>query len=484
MKLVFLKIRTISVLFLVGALVAGCSSDLQQTPQTGSQVPSQDGSQGQDDGANQNAPDDRVTEVPSAGTIPSSQFELIFDTTEFTVVEGAGFAQFPITITRSEEHQSDINLFVSGVTAVDNEGLGRRYNDSVISVDEQQTQLQLSIDLGPRPIQTHERSIQVSAIDADGEIFAQVLTLRVTPTSAPDVYLLIGQSNMVGNSEDDARQSGRGGLDEPVERIKQLNVTGNDGDNFPNIASFTNPDSLVDTNNPVTLALDPLHTGLESAGTKTGTRIGLGLSFAKRALADTTAEILLVPAAWSDTGFCSRETNLLPGVGWSATPQTNVAFSGTLLHDRAIARTNLALEQTGGILRGILWHQGEADSNNSEVCASAYAQNLQDMVRSMRSNIEEDARGAVARGPDADIPFIVGTMSMGDGQLPFSPTKLLVDAAHRTVGEQINHANHVNSDDLIPRVYPCGVGSCIHFGSEALREMGVRYYEALISTLP
>ena len=421
--------------------------------------------------------------MPDAGNIPSNQFEFSFDTTEFAVVEGAGVVQFPLTITRTAGHQNDINLFVSGVTAIDDELLGRQFSDSVISVNETQTQLQFSVAIGPKPIRAHERNIQISGIDSAGEIFAQVLTLRVTPTSAPDVYLLIGQSNMVGNSEDDAKQAGPGGLDEPVERIKQLNVTGNDSDNFPNIASFTNPDSLVDTNNPLTVAVDPLHSGLESAGIKSGTRIGLGLAFAQRALLDTSADIFLVPAAWSDTGFCSRETNLLPGSGWNAAPQTNAAFSGTLLHDRAIARASLTLEQTGGILRGILWHQGEADSDN-QICASAYAQNLLDMVRSMRSNIAEDARGAAARGPDADIPFIVGTMSMGGGQVPFSASKLLVDAAHRTVGEQINHANHVNADDLIPPVYPCGAGSCIHYGSVALREMGVRYYEALISTLP
>jgi len=265
-------------------------------------------------------------------------------------------------------------------------------------------------------------------------------------------------------------------------------VTANDGFNFTSPADFTLAPNLFSIGEPLTPAIDPLHEGFNTdTNDKEGQRIGFGLSFANQALLDTTTDIYLVPTAWSDTGFCSRETNRFPGSGWNATEKTNEALSGTLLHDRAIARANISLSLTEGILRGILWHQGEADSENP-ACASVYEENLIELAESLRTNIDVDARGAAARGPGSDVPFIVGTMSKGadlrDSQIPFSPTKLIVDFAHRNVANTIPVSAFVNNDDLVPPSYPCGEGSCVHFGSEALREMGVRYYEELINLLP
>jgi len=187
-----------------------------------------------------------------------------------------------------------------------------------------------------------------------------------------------------------------------------------------------------------------------------------------------------VPAAWSDTGFCKRGTNTVEGLGWNATRKSDNALSGTLLHDRAIARASAALAETGGILRGILWHQGEADSDLA-ACANTYGANLQEMVASMRTNIAADARGAVARGPDADIPFVAGTMAVGGEQTPFPNTKIAVDNIHRTIASLIPHSGFVNADDLVPPDFPCGGGTCIHFGAQAYRELGRRYFLVLDS---
>ena len=64
----------------------------------------------------------------------------------------------------------------------------------------------------------------------------------------------------------------------------------------------------------------------------------------------------------------------------------------------------------------------------------------------------------------------------------FSDTKQQVDNVHRSAGVQglIPAYGFVNFDDLVPsNGFPCGEGSCVHFGSDAYREMGVRYYAKL-----
>ena len=413
----------------------------------------------------------------------TDDFTLRLDSSDVGITEGQGLVDIPVFVSRSETSSGDITLAVDVVNESDGAFLTRQFTDNVLSPDEGSSSLQLDLAIAAQPLMPHTRTLVVTATDEAGSQASTNLTLQVQPTSAPDVYLLIGQSNMVGISEDESRQAEPGGLDEPVENIRQLNVTFNDTTNFSSNEDFTDPVQLFNTGNALTVALDPLHAGLQSDGSKSGTRIGMGLAFAKRAALDTTANIFLVPAAWSDTGFCSRDTNILPDIGWNATPKTNPALSGTLLHDRAIARTNIALDLTGGVLRGMIWHQGEADSD-SLACAQAYEANMIEMVQSFRTNIDIDGRGTAARGPEANIPFVVGTMSMGGDQAPFSDTKLLVDATHRNIAQLVPFANVVNSDDLIPPAFPCGGGSCIHFGAAALREMGVRYYEQLLGTEP
>ena len=148
-------------------------------------------------------------------------------------------------------------------------------------------------------------------------------------------------------------------------------------------------------------------------------------------------------------------------------------LGNTLLFDRALTRINETLLETGGILRGIIWHQGEDDSNGA--CAPFYEQNLITMVSEFRSRIIEDMRGSDARGPSANIPFVLGTMSKGvddRGDFSnFSQAKSVVDSVHRNIAGLIPFSEVVLNDDLVPaNGFPCGGGSCIHFGAAALRE--------------
>lgn len=142
----------------------------------------------------------------------------------------------------------------------------------------------------------------------------------------------------------------------------------------------------------------------------------------------------------------------------------------------------MTLRETRGVFRGILWHQGEADSNNYD-CAVRYEQNLRKLIDRIRTDAMLDQRGLEARGPGAAIPLVVGTMSKGNDHRGafsnFGFTKNIVDEVHRNIESTINFSAFSNNDDLVPPAYPCGQVSCVHFGASAYREMGSRYYDAL-----
>ena len=342
------------------------------------------------------------------------------------------------------------------------------------------SELRISLPIGTRPLPFHERRIRLNIGDQSGAGASRDLRFRVIPVRAADVYLLIGQSNMEGFSLDGAREAFSGGLDERSDRVRQLNVTANNLSFYPSDDSFIATDFIAGSPRLIP-AEDPLHELRHPfQSTKGGTHIGLGLSFAKSMLEQTTQEIILVPAAWSATGFCRNE--FVDNIGWNSSDSNESAFAGGQLYKRALARLALALTESNGIFRGILWHQGEADSNNA-VCASSYANNLDALVRAVRTNAAVDRRGQSARGPDVNIPFVVGTMSRGNDERGefsvFGAEKQRVDAAHRTIENRVAYTGVVNADDLVPPAYPCGNGSCVHFGAAAYREMGQRYADIL-----
>ena len=106
-------------------------------------------------------------------------------------------------------------------------------------------------------------------------------------------------------------------------------------------------------------AVDPMHFDKPIAGVGPGRSFGIAL-----AEADPTVHIGLVPAAVGGSAIASwvpggihRETGAYP-------------------YDEAIARTLAAMED--GELKGILWHQGESDSN--PVAAPPYEANLRALI--------------------------------------------------------------------------------------------------------
>lgn len=407
-------------------------------------------------------------------------FSLAIAPAAYELIEGNDTGvSVPVTLSRDAGFDEPLTLSVSAANSADEAGISTGFSVETLASGELQSDLTLKLAIDALPISAQQRRFTVTASDGQQSANASV-TVSVKPVARDDVYLIIGQSNAVGFSEDGARQSDAGGLDEPNLRIRQANVRSNDSKLYPNSDSYS--DITTDFRNPAFVtALDPLHEPVDpDTLSKEGTRIGMYLSFAKTALPDTSRNIILVPAAWAGSGFCDTA---LPAAHWNALPTDKPELGNTLLFDRALARVNETLEASGGILRGILWHQGETDAE--EACAPFYEENLTRLVSELRTRIVPDARGDAARGPQANIPFVLGTMSQGSddrGDLSkFTPGKLTVDAVHRNIASLVPHAEVVLNDDLIPaNGYPCGESSCIHFGATALREMGVRTHEALI----
>lgn len=430
------------------------------------------------------------------GCSSSSGFEPdnVLNSTEFdvfttgaenvTVVEGAGDAtRIALQLNRTDGGNTPITLSATGATLEDDLNMQVEFSNTTLNGENDQSELLLRIGVGGLPIAEHQRTILISATDGQNTDQVEV-NVTVQPTTAPDIYLLVGQSNMIGFSGDGTKQAGPGGPDETNPRIRQLNVTYNDENSFFNEASaFRNVERNVMSPAIIT-AEDPLHIPLgQNADSKDGDFIGLGLSFAKAALENTTTDIVLVPAAWSGSAFCNN--NQGPMGQWNADETDNPALGNTWLFDRAVTRTNAAIDETGGVLRGILWHQGESDANQE--CAAVYLENLEHMAQQLRTRIKPDIRGEEFRHVDAPIPFVSGTMSRGfderDDLSVFGPDKQLIDDSHKLLPSELSYAGNSVHDDLVGPQWPCGNTTCIHFGPEALRTIGRRYYEQLIGVM-
>lgn len=393
-------------------------------------------------------------------------------------------ANIPVILNRLDGHNKPVNLSITGATDADNRLITVGLFPEQLAVDQNNSSINLGLAIDDLPIMAQQRTFYIDA--DDGEDTARItVQINVQPVNAPDVYLLAGQSNMVGFSGDGTRDADAGGPDEAHPRIFQLNVSKNDQDTvFTTKADFTSESSNVIESARVVQAQDPLHVPLDPANSsaKDVSYIGMGISFAKAAINNTTQNIILVPAAWSGSAFCDNDQGWPKGQ-WNAQPSSNANLGNTWMFDRAVTRTNIALAETGGILRGILWHQGESDANNTE-CAMEYQANLERLAQQFRLQINADLRGGDLRRPDANIPFVLGTMSRGideRGDLSeFGLGKQLIDNAHKTLPSKVSHAAISISDDLIPsNGFPCGNTTCIHFGAAALREMGRRYYDGL-----
>ena len=229
------------------------------------------------------------------------------------------------------------------------------------------------------------------------------------------LFLLVGQSNMAGRGELEAQ------------------------DRIPHPRVF-----MLDKDGQWRPAVDPLHFDKRVAG------VGLGKTFGQ-VVAETLPEVVvgLIPCAVGGS----------PIDAW----KPGEFYPPTQSHpwDDAIRRASIALKS--GEWKGILWHQGESDSNSE--LAPAYQAKLDDLVQRFRDEL------AVP-----DVPFIVGQLGQF-AQRPWNEFKRQVDRAHRELPQRVPHTAVVGSEGLQHQ------GDQVHFDAESYRELGRRYADAYLKLI-
>ncbi|MDR1864801.1 MAG: sialate O-acetylesterase [Bacteroidales bacterium] len=220
------------------------------------------------------------------------------------------------------------------------------------------------------------------------------------------LYLLIGQSNMAGR-----------GTVEPQDTV------GN-----PRILK-------LNRNGEWEIAREPLHFDKPVAG------VGPGLAFARDMLPENSEVLIgLIPCAAGGSGI----TVWKPGAYWE---QTN-----SYPYDDALKRTHRALED--GTLKGILWHQGEADQSPQKT--AAYRERLIALVAALRKEFNT-----------SDVPFLAGELPhFRENRDAFN--KILHDAK-----QDIPFYDVVSAEGLTPRA------DMVHIDAVSQRTFGKRYAQKM-----
>lgn len=229
------------------------------------------------------------------------------------------------------------------------------------------------------------------------------------------LFLLAGQSNMAG----------RGDVEEQ--------------DRVPHPRVF-----MLTKNNEWKPAVDPLHFDKSVAG------VGLGKTFGQIvADLDPNVTVGLIPCAVGGSPIDTWK----PG-GYHSQTKSHP-------YDDCLRRVSVALET--GTLKGILWHQGESDSNAQK--APLYRQELNELIARFRHEFDAP-----------NVPFIAGQM----GQFverPWDEYRKQVDAVHRSLVGNVPMTAFVSSDGLGHR------GDQVHFDSAGYRELGKRYADVYLEMI-
>ncbi len=222
------------------------------------------------------------------------------------------------------------------------------------------------------------------------------------------LFLLIGQSNMAGR-----------GL-----------IEAQDKEIIPGIFMLNKEMAWVP-------AVDPLHFDKPAmAG------VGLGRTFAKTLQwANPGASIGLIPAAFGGTSLDE----------WKP---------GDKLYGDAIHRTHEAMKS--GKLRGILWHQGEADAG-TEQHVNSYRERFANLVQHLRQDLNAP-----------EVPVIVG--ELGEFQKGKFTRELNEQLA--LIPFTVPRSAFASSAGLVDK------GDSLHFNSASAREFGRRYALAFLSLDP
>jgi hypothetical protein len=224
------------------------------------------------------------------------------------------------------------------------------------------------------------------------------------------VLIMAGQSNMAGR-----------GLVEPQDTLPD-----------PRILTINSKGNII-------VAKEPLHFYEPSM-----TGLDCGLSFAQTILKSIpdSVSILMIPTA----------------VGGSAIDQ----WLGDSIHRNVKLLTNfrekIAIAQGFGQIKGIVWHQGESDSNARLI--GSYEEKLRVLFGRFREYADKP-----------DLPIVIGEIGIFTEGAEYK--KMMNQAIHHFANTQPNVAC-VTTNDFRHK------GDKLHFDSESQRMMGVRMAHAYL----
>ncbi|WP_170845601.1 sialate O-acetylesterase [Parapedobacter composti] len=239
------------------------------------------------------------------------------------------------------------------------------------------------------------------------------ITTFAQPQKDVHIYILMGQSNMAGRGKitDDYAQHGH-----------------------PRVMTFNQSGEWEP-------AKHPLHFDKpKMAGVGPGLTFGMAM-----AEAYPNAIIGLVPCAVGGTSIAKW----IPG---AYDDKTN-----THPYDDAVARIRQAMKT--GIVKGVIWHQGEGDSN--EASSKVYLERLTVLIGRIRAVVG-----------NSNLPFIVGQLAR------YRNNYQLINSELRKLPASVEHTTVVSSEGL------WHLGDGTHFDSFSAAEFGRRFAAGMLRMQP
>ncbi|HLG38945.1 MAG TPA: sialate O-acetylesterase [Chitinophagaceae bacterium] len=224
------------------------------------------------------------------------------------------------------------------------------------------------------------------------------------------VFILAGQSNMAGR-----------GIVEPKDTVPDKRILS------------------INKNGELIIAKEPLHwyeperTGLDC-----------GYSFGKTLIKNIPANIsvLLIPTA----------------IGGSSISQWigDSLYRNVKLYSNFVSKVEIANQY--GIIKGILWHQGESDANEKDI--PLYRERLGQLFTKFRSAVGKN-----------DLPILLGELgSFSKDKEHFS----LINKAIHEYSLQDKNTAVISTGDLKDK------GDSLHFNSQGQRKVGERFAKVYI----
>lgn len=242
-------------------------------------------------------------------------------------------------------------------------------------------------------------------------LFAVILFLSSVSKPDPDfhLYLLVGQSNMAG----------RGVITAEYQNSSQPNVL------------------MLDKEGKWVTASHPLHFD-KPARAGVGPGLAFGLEMAK---ADPSVRIGLIPCAVGGTAIESWE------------PGAKDRVTEVYPYDDAVARLRTGMKN--GVIKGIIWHQGEANSTPER--SAGYLEKLGSLIGRLRQ---------VAG--DTSLPFVAGELGR------YRDNYHLVNDQLKQLPGKVKNTALASSEGLVHK------GDKTHFDAASATELGKRLAAKMI----